>query len=582
MPNKWTLLLLAASTLAGPVAATAARKSGGSAGDPNVKSVFPFAGQIGTTFEASIRGTNLAEPTAVFIEGGPFTANIEPDAAQTSVKPDTTGKPVEQATPGKLAEQVVRMRVQVRADAKPGRYSFRLMTARGISNALPLYIVKEPVAAEPEGLHDTPETAVAVGNVPVVLSGRIAQRGETDYYAFNVAAGQTLTFQAVSGLPVTGAPGGGTAGFDPSISLYEPSGSWFDARRVNRIAFNDEPLWVIGKRTDAYLVHSFTNKGRYLLRIEAFSGQGGPDYGYQIRIAPGDEPQDSEPADTSWQERDFKRHLTADRLNELEERGGKPQNQKSIETYGLQSTLQLPATIEGGLTAPGEAQRTKFHLDGPQDVAIEVETPADTTPLFNPIVRLLDAHGQEVATNIFASHDRCTNEMSKTIQAKTVIPMREAGDYTIEIRDTTPDHASPGFRYRVQIRPQVPHLGQVKISDDQINLSPGLAKTVRVMFDREEGYEGAVAVMAESLPAGVQAVTGADFEPDTDPPGFESKRERYTPRTDRAVVIFTAAADAAITPLPQVVRLVVRPVMDGKLGEIIGSKQIPITVVAKN
>ena len=84
MCNKWTLLLLAGSALAGSVVATAARKSGGSAGDPSVKSVFPFTGQIGTTFVASIRGTNLAQPTAIFIEDGPFTAGIEPDVAQAS------------------------------------------------------------------------------------------------------------------------------------------------------------------------------------------------------------------------------------------------------------------------------------------------------------------------------------------------------------------------------------------------------------------------------------------------------------------------------------------------------------------
>ena len=132
-------------------------------------------------------------------------------------------------------------------------------------------------------------------NFPVILSGQIARRGETDYYAFDAAAGQKLTFQAISGLPVAGAPGGNAAGFDPSVALYEPSGSWFDPKRINRIAFNDEPLWIIGKRTDAYLVHSFAKKGRYLLRIEAFSGQGGPDYGYQIKITPGEAPQDEEP-----------------------------------------------------------------------------------------------------------------------------------------------------------------------------------------------------------------------------------------------------------------------------------------------
>ncbi len=568
---RWFSVLVAGFALTGAGVATAARKASSSPGDPTAKSVFPFTGKAGMTFLASVRGSNLAKTSAVFVEGAPFTATVEPAEIEA---PGSTAP-----APGQ--DDIVRLRVQVNENAMPGRYPFRLMTPHGISNALPIFIVEQPVLTEPDGSHETPETAVAVEKFPVVLSGKIARHGETDYYAFDAAAGQTMTFQAITGLPSTGAPGGNAVGFDPSIALYEPSGSWFDPKRINRIAFNDEPLWVIGKPTGAYLVHSFEKSGRYLLRIEAFSGQGGPDYGYQIKITTGETPQDPEPADTNWQERDFKRTLSGNRLNELAERGGKPKNEKPIETYTIKSAFKIPGTIEGGLTQPGEAQRTHFHLDGPQDIAIEVETPADTTPLFNPIVRLLGAGGQEVATNIFASHDNCTNEMSKSISAKTVVPLRDAGDYTVEIRDTTPDHVDPGFRYRVQIRPQVPHVGVVKISDDHVNLSPGIAKTVRVMFDLEEGYEGAVAVTAESLPAGVQALSGADFEPDKDPPPFSSKRERYTPRTERAVVVFTAAPDAAITTMPQIVQLVVRPVMDGKLGAIIGTKQIPLTVVAK-
>ena len=577
MLRRWFSVFIAGCVLTIAVPATAARRASSTPGDPTLKSVFPFTGQIGTTFLATARGTNLTKPTAVCVDGGAFTATIESSGRQAF--------PLRLALPPMGAEKApeddVQLRVHIASDAKPGRYSFRLMTSRGVSNALTLYVVKQAILAEPEGSHETPETAVFVEKFPVILSGRIARRGETDYYAFDAPAGQKLTFEAISGLPSPGVPGANTAGFDPSIALYEPGGSWLDPKRINRIAFNDEPLWIIGKRTDAYLVHTFPKKGRYLLRIEAFSGQGGPDYGYQISITPGEAPEDEEPADPNWQERDFRRRLSANRLNELAERGGKPQNFKPIETYGMKSTLKLPATVEGGLTQPGEAQRTQFHLDGPQDIAIEVETPADSTPLFNPIVRLLGADGKEVATTIFASHDNCTNEMSKTIQAKAVIPLRDVGDYTVEIRDTTPDHASPGFRYRVQIRPQVPHVGVVKISDDHLNLSPGVARTVRVTFDREEGYEGAVAITAESLPAGVKALSGADFEPDKDPPSFASKRERYTPRTERAVVVFTAAPDAAITAQPQIVQLVVRPVMDGKLGAIIGTKQIPLTVVAK-
>ena len=78
--------------------------------------------------------------------------------------------------------------------------------------------------------------------------------------------------------------------------------------------------------------------------------------------------------------------------------------------------------------------------------------------------------------------------------------------------------AGPDFQYRVQVRPQIPHIGQVRIDADHVNLTPGEAKTIRVMFDREEDYRGAVTVVAESLPPGVSAAVGADFEPDKDPP----------------------------------------------------------------
>ena len=94
---------------------------------------------------------------------------------------------------------------------------------------------------------------------------------------------------------------------------------------------------------------------------------------------------------------------------------------------------------------------------------------------------------------------------------------------------------------------------------DHLNIVPGEAKTVRVMFDREEDYRGAVVVMAEGLPPGVTAATGADFEPDKDDPPAGGKRERYTPRTERAVIVFSASADAARSAQPQAVRIVMSP-----------------------
>lgn len=548
-----------------------------SAVDPKATSIHPFAGQRGSAFIATVRGTGLAGATAVALDGAPFQAAVEGIASEpTGDGSNKTKTPVD----------LVTLRVQVSPDAKPGRYPIRLITRSGISNALPFHVVDSVVTPEPDGLHETQDSAVAISSVPVIFAGRLSRRGEADYYSFRAEAGQIYTFEVISGLPQIASAGSAAtvANFDPSLSIFESEGSWFDPKRLKRIAYNDEPVWVFGRPTDARLTHRFTKSGTYVLRLEAFAGQGGPDYSYQLKIAPGESPQQVATAGTGWEERGWARRLAADRLSQLAARGGKSGDQKSIETYRGSTegaTFKLPGTIEGALSTPGEAHRARFHVDSPTDIAMEIETPAAFPPFFNPIVRLLNGSGDEVATNIFAGLGACSGALTKSLQAKTIVPLRDPGDYTLEIRDATADLAGPDFQYRVQVRPQIPHVGQIRIDTDHLNLSPGEAKTIRVMFDREEDFRGAVTVIAESLPPGVFAAVGADFEPDKDAPSAKGKRERYTPRTERAVVVLTANADAIPSGQPHKLRLVVRPLVDGKIGEILSTKTIYMMVIEK-
>ena len=545
--------------------------------DPRIISIHPFTGQPGTTFVATARGSGLAGASAAYLGDVPFRITVE--GVEPEPPANTGGK-------NKTPMDLVKLRIEVQAGAKPGRYPVRLIARNGISNALPIHLVEFPVTPEPEGSHETQESAVSISSMPVVFAGRLARRGEADYYAFEAQAGQTLTFEVISGFPQIAAAGSAAtiAAFDPSLSIYEAQGSWFDPKRLKRIAYNDEPVWVFGKPTDAHLVHRFTTAGTYLLRIEAFAGQGGPDYSYQLKIAPGSLPQNVSSAPKGWEERAWTRRLDADRLNQLSVRGGKAANQKTIETYRAAAepaTFKIPGTVEGALNQPGETHRAKFHVESPADIAIEVETPAASSPFFNPIVRLLNESGEEAATNVFAGKGACSGALTKSLQSKTIVPLRNTGDYTLEIRDATADLAGPDFQYRVQVRPQIPHVGQVRIDSDNINLAPGAAKTIRIVFDREEDYRGAITAFAESLPPGVSAAVGADFEPDKDPPLTEGKRERYTPRTERAVVVLSASADAPPTAEPSLARLVVRPLVDGKLGDTLATKSLYVMVIPK-
>ncbi len=543
--------------------------------EPRITSIYPFTGQRGDTLTAKVRGTALANASAVVAGNAPFQIVMEGHVAE----------PVEPGATRRNPADLVTLRITIAVDAKPGKYPIRLITRNGVSNALPIHVSEHPQSLEPAGAHDTRESAVKVASIPAVFTGKISQRGEADLYVFRAAAGQVLTFELLSGFPQTAAGGSAAtiANFDPALTVYEAAGSWFDPTRLKRIAYNDEPVWVIGKPTDAHLVHRFGKEGEYLLRVEAFAGQGGPDYAYALKIADGAQA-------PSWHDtpgtddRSWSRRIEATRLSQLAERGGKQDKQPVAETYRAAAeavAVKLPATVEGALAETGATHRARFQIDKPTDVAFELETPAAQPPYFNPLFRLLGPAGDEVASNVFAGRGACSGAMTKSLQAKTILPLRELGAYTVEIREATADLAAADFRYRLLIRPQIPHVGRVQFEVDAMNLGQGMAKSIHVNFDREEDYRGAVIVAAEGLPAGVTAVAGADYEAEKDPPQNVGKRERYTPRTERIVVVMSAATDAAVLARPQEVRLVARPLVDGKPGAVLATKTFPLMVVSR-
>ena len=57
-------------------------------------------------------------------------------------------------------------------------------------------------------------SAVGLEAFPLVMNGRIAKKGEVDYYRFDAHAGETLSFEAFSGF----------SAFDPSITIPDHNG----------------------------------------------------------------------------------------------------------------------------------------------------------------------------------------------------------------------------------------------------------------------------------------------------------------------------------------------------------------------
>src|SRR5690349_7072865 len=192
---------------------------------PKISSVFPMSGQRGCTFEILVRGSGLAGARALMFEGTGLNATV----LSLTAEPPAVGE--------KIGKDLLKAQVSLPNDTVVGTHYFRVITSFGVSNKLPLDVSSEPVLNEGGA-------AQALKQFPVVINGRIPKPGDTNSYWIEVLAGETLTFEA-SAIP---------GGFDPSITLYEPGGSWFDPHRLNLVASNDEPLSFPGLSTDARLV----------------------------------------------------------------------------------------------------------------------------------------------------------------------------------------------------------------------------------------------------------------------------------------------------------------------------------------
>jgi hypothetical protein len=519
--------------------------------DPRISAIYPAAGRVGESFVAVVRGADLGDARSIVFEGGGVTGVV-------------TGA-------GGEAGKEANVRVSVGTDTTAGRHDFRLITAHGITNKIALEVIEGQVLQEDA-------VTVPLTHFPVTISGRLAQPGETDAYWIETAAGTTLTFEAASR----------AAGFDPAVALYEPSGSWFDPRRLNRIAFNDEPLYFPGLSTNARLVHHFPKAGRFCLKVHWFNGDGAPERTYQLRIiqgataAPGLHPE----LKAVFEERQFTRVLGLDWMKQLALRGGNPAKQSTIETFQAVPAgaaevpvMTLPGVAEGCIGQPGATDTIRVKIDKAQDVAFEVETPEATMPRFNPVVRVLEAGGREIATDVYTKLNNNGLYMMKMIRPKTTLSIGAPGEYTLLIRDITTSGGGPDFRYRVLVRTQIPHVGNVEIAPDHVNLRAGSSRPVNVTIDREEGFRGYAAVDVDGLPAGVTALAALENPDDKPPLPNGGRLERYTPREQRTTLLLVAAPDASPSDLPARIRVHVRVIGAGKLLDPIATKEIPLMVL---
>ena len=413
--------------------------------------------------------------------------------------------------------------------------------------------------------------------------------------------------------------------FIPEVGLFQTAGSWLNPLEPTRLKFDDARL-KFSKDGQADFEHQVakTIYGRtspdFVYQLRIVPEERPPIYEkWSARLAGVD-----------WQERSFGRKLRPDRLEALWSRTVKVPKQKTghggggslssppgrLETEGDHEGADLfggatvipireekepndrlgqaldvsvPALIKGTIERPGDVDTFRFKVKSRQRLAFEIETPEAAPPRFYPKLELLDSAGRELLTN---AHEKLkidvTDPLSyfsileclakgagcnlhsisylEALEAKVIATLEQPGQYHLRIRDLTPRRGGAGYAYRVLIRPQIAHVGEIELKEDRVNLVAGEARKLTLTTGREEGFDGEVVIGVEGLPRGVEALTGTEVE-NEGPLADPSVRERsFVPKTQKATIILLAKADAPATSMPKVVRFTARPIVNGKPG----------------
>ncbi len=605
-------------------------------GGPMLFSVFPSTAQPGSTLQAEARGPRLDGAYAVwFDDDADFSGRI------LSVEEDKKAIKQRVNPLEKLKISGPFYRVLIELHIKPTTHAgvrlLRLVSSRGVSNPIGFTVADAPVAVETPNPHQIIEQSQPV-DLPGFISGRLTEPGEVDYYSFFAKKGQALRFEMVEEQKFDATAVVGK--FTPELALFREGGSWFDPHRALRVLFEEERSSDL-MHINAAGTYQFVKDGQYFLGVTGLFGQGCADCTYQVQVSSREGPSGLMPrrerTNSDWVERSFSRALAANWMKQLEARSvraaeavaakqaisvqanevlptaepvskqlnapGDPLavvEHKSTEP-ALAESISVPAVIEGTIEHPGEVDGFKFKIDPGQKMAFEVETSQTKPPYFNPRVGVVDSQDHELFSNVERRLSMFNNNADpqvylKDVQPKATYSFERGGEYTLQVRDITSRYGDASYHYRILVRPQMPHVGEISViardsapegtpgalkpnEINRINLVRREAKKLILVASYEEGFTGDLSFFFTGLPDGVQAFPAVQFNEGRAPLEVIQNPDVIAPKQQKTALILLASPEAALTRQPKTVQLRCQPVANGKLGPDLLVREIPLMVV---
>ena len=240
--------------------------------------------------------------------------------------------------------------------------------------------------------------------------------------------------------------------------------------------------------------------------------------------------------------------------------------------------ISIPCVIDGAIDHPGDVETYRFNVKAGEKLAFEIQTPEMQPPQFNPRFAVDDSHDHELFASVHrsvslfnANADR--HPYLKAVDPKVIYTFENGGEYVLRVRDVTSRYGQPDFRYRLLVRPQVPHVGEVTVADgDHLNLTRGEARKLTITTDLRRRISGQVSFTSRRAPGRACKISpAAEVVRRTKAPAdIDQNPERVAPKLEKTTVVLLVQPDAPLTSTPKVVRLICRPILDGKVGPIRG------------
>lgn len=427
--------------------------------------------------------------------------------------------------------ELVFAEVTVDPDAKPGRREIRVITKRGVSNALPFYVGQVPeVARKPmktcplpvlgkEHLAQRkrpPEEEEMQISVPCTMNGQIAA-GEVNRYRFEATQGQRLVISVRARELVPYVADGVPGWLQAVLRLFDANG--------REVAYNDD----FRCNPDPVIYYEVPEDGQYVLTINEALFRGRESFVYRITIgelpfvtsifplggrvgepvrietdgwnldgttlAP--PPIDAQPG--NYWIAATNRELVANEVPFALDTLPECLEQESNDDPSQAQKVSLPIIINGRADRPGDWDIFEVEGRAGETIVAEVQARRLGSP-FDSFLKVTNAEGKIIALND-DHYDAASGWNTDHADSYLMVKLPADGKYFIHLGDT-PRRGGNEYAYRLRISHPQPDFVLRLIPSRVCIPSKGTAN-LTVFAIRRDGFDGPIKLSIKELPEGL-------------------------------------------------------------------------------